>query len=528
MTAATQIRSQLPDVAAAVTWLRSQGARRLQSDSRQVQSGDAFVAWPGFASDGRQYVPAARAAGAVACLVEAQGLPDSLAAEPDVASLVGLKASAGWLASEFCGQPSTRVKVLAVTGTNGKTTTSWWLAQALAALGKPCGLMGTLGVGVPGVPEDPLKNMMPTGLTTPDPVMCHTTLQQWADQGVWACAVEASSIGVAEHRLAGVSVAVAVFTNFTQDHLDYHGSMDAYWLAKRAVFATPGLGAAVVNADDPRGAQLALELSNAMAGTGPDVWTVSLRPEAGARLTVVACQPTAEGMRCSVEERMADATTSRVSLVVPFVGAYNAANLLGVLATLRALGISLADAVQACARLTAVPGRMAAVKLPDADAPVLPMPPLPLVLVDYAHTPDALDKALQALRPVTRLRGGALHCLIGCGGDRDASKRPLMAASAEAAADHLCLTSDNPRSEDPMTILAHMVAGLQHPERTLVQPDRARAIAGVIAGAAANDVVLIAGKGHETTQDIGGVKLPFSDHDHALAALRSRVQEVQA
>ena len=524
--ATTSIQSLhlLSDVVAAVAWLRQHGVRRLQSDSRKVQSGDAFVAWPGLATDGRQYVQPALAAGAAACLVEAEGAPPALAALPNVACVKGLKPLAGWLASDFYGHPSARLHVVAVTGTNGKTTTTWWLAQALAALNKPCGMMGTLGVGLPGAAEAPLKAMQPTGLTTPDPVLCQTTLHQWSEQGVWACAVEASSIGVAEYRLAGLELAVAVFTNFTQDHLDYHGSMDAYWHAKRAVFATPGLRAAVVNMDDPRGAGLAGELAANASTAVPDLWTTSLRPQADARLTALDCQPTADGMRLVLQERLSGGATSCASLAVPFVGDYNAANLLGVLGAMRALGIDLPDAIRACEALTAVPGRMAAVQLQvlgQVNAQ------LPLVLVDYAHTPDALDKALQALQPVVRLRGGALHCVIGCGGDRDVTKRPLMAASAEAGANHVCLTSDNPRSEDPMTILGHMVAGLKFPDRALLQADRALAIAQVIGAAHPDDVVLIAGKGHETTQDIGGVKHPFSDHDHAWIALSKRAQEVQ-
>ncbi|MBY0463906.1 MAG: UDP-N-acetylmuramoyl-L-alanyl-D-glutamate--2,6-diaminopimelate ligase, partial [Burkholderiales bacterium] len=240
----------LTDVAAAVAWLRQKGVRHLQCDSRRVQPGDAFVAWPGFATDGRHYVPAALRAGALACVVEADGLPAALAGglwandaqqgtsvaqanEPIVASLTHLKAVTGQLAAAFYGNPSRQLKVVAVTGTNGKTSTTWWLAQALAALHKPCGVMGTLGVGVPGTGSQALDSLEATGLTTPDPVLCQATLRRWADQGVWACAAEASSIGIAEHRLAGTEMAVAVFTNFTQDHLDYHGSMAAYWQAKR-------------------------------------------------------------------------------------------------------------------------------------------------------------------------------------------------------------------------------------------------------------------------------------------------------
>jgi UDP-N-acetylmuramoyl-L-alanyl-D-glutamate--2,6-diaminopimelate ligase len=286
--------------------------------------------------------------------------------------------------------------------------------------------------------------------------------------------------------------------------------MAQYWAAKRALFAWPGLQAAVVNVDEPRGR----ELADALRGEGAlDLWSVSMA-DTTARLCARECRVTPGGMHLVVAEG-----THQLALDLPFVGDYNAANLLGVLASLRALGMPLAAAGEACRALTPVPGRMETVMTglpPDA-------PTLPLVLVDYAHTPDALNKALVALAPITRARGGRLHCVVGCGGDRDATKRPLMAAEAEAHAQHLCLTSDNPRSEDPAHILAQMLSGLKAPTQTRVEPDRARAIATVVAQAQAADVVLIAGKGHETTQEIAGVKHPFSDVEHARRALVARL-----
>lgn len=520
------IANRLAGVNDAVAWLRSQGAKRLQCDSRQVQPGDAFVAWPGFATDGRLFVPDALRAGAVACLVEADGLPHAFTDRPEVAGLSNLKAETGRLAALFYGHPSASMDVVAVTGTNGKTSTTWWLAQALTALGRRCGLMGTLGVGVPAPGADALAGLRATGLTTPDPVVCQATFRQWADDGIRACAIEASSIGLAEHRLAGTDIAVAVFTNFTQDHLDYHGSMQAYWQAKHALFQMPGLRAAVVNVDDPRGAALASELLAATKSEqpAPVVWSYSLRPDTAARLTARDLKATTAGQSCVVEERLSGGERVQARFSVPFVGSYNVANLLGVVASLRALGFSLVEALQACGALAPVPGRLAAV---NADSALPASDRLPLVLVDYAHTPDALEQVLLALRPVSQLRGGALHCVVGCGGDRDAGKRPLMAAKAEAGADRVCLTSDNPRSEDPMHILGQMSAGLKDPSTVSIQPDRAQAIAHVIANAAQPDVVLIAGKGHETTQDIQGVKHPFSDHQHALAALQQRWKDVQ-
>ncbi len=544
---------QLSSVDEALAWLKAVGVRSLQCDSRRVQPGDAFIAWPGLATDGRRYVLPALQAGACACLVEADGLleggwPAQWASGlpgddgvPLVAALSGLKAATGMLASAFFNQPSRDVAVVAITGTNGKTSTAWWLAQALAAAGWPCGVVGTLGVGLPGPASRALAHMHPTGLTTPDPVTLQTSLRQWANAGVRACAIEASSIGLVEHRLHGTEVRVAVFTNFTQDHLDFHGSMTSYWTAKRALFDWPGLQAAVVNVDDPQGRALAKDLEQR---PGFVLWTVSLHsldgdPVSGgaqtgratsSHLCVRQRQVTPWGMRLVVAEGVHTAM-----LDVPLVGDYNAANLLGVLASMRALGWSLQDAATACGQIGAVPGRMEQVNrllMPTTEGGCeqsgAPMPALPLVLVDYAHTPDALEKALQALQPLASARGGKLHAVVGCGGDRDATKRPLMAAAAESSARHLCLTSDNPRSENPLAILAQMQAGLAHPDLARVEPDRSRAIADQIALADVTDVVLIAGKGHETTQEVAGVKHPFSDQAHALAALQARMGQVRA
>ncbi len=490
----------------AVAWLRERGCRQLVADSRRVGAGDGFVAWPGAATDGRRFVPQALASGAAACLVEREGA-DAFAFEDDaVATLGGLKSACAPLAADFYDRPSEALDVVAFTGTNGKTSSAWWLAQLLQAAGRPCAVVGTLGVGQPG------GAWLSTGLTTPDPFMFHGALRQFADDGVKACAVEASSIGIAEGRLDATHVAVAAFTNFTQDHLDYHGDMASYWAAKRALFDWPGLRAAVVNIDDPQGAVLARELAQR---SELDLWTVSLT-DVSARLCVAEHQVTPQGVACVVRE-VGDNTATRLAL--PLVGSYNLSNLLGVLAAARALGVELSAALRACQVLTPVPGRMQSV--PGSEAG-------PMVLVDYAHTPDALEKALAALQPVTGARQGRLWCVVGCGGDRDPIKRPLMAAVAEREADVVVLTSDNPRSEDPQAILAQMVAGLRAPEQARVLPDRAAAIALSVAAAQPQDVVLIAGKGHEDYQEIQGVRRPFSDVSHAAAALAARIPGAQA
>ncbi|VTU22186.1 UDP-N-acetylmuramoyl-L-alanyl-D-glutamate--2, 6-diaminopimelate ligase [Variovorax sp. PBS-H4] len=484
----------------AAGWLKSRVRGALHADSRQVGQGDGFVAWPGAATDGRRHVVAALVQGAVACLVEAEGVESFNFDERDerIVRFAGLKAATGPIAAAFYGDPSSRLDLLAVTGTNGKTSTAWWLAQALAAhdATRPCAVVGTLGIGVP-------PDLSYTGLTTPDPVMLQRELRSFADRGFGACAIEASSIGIAERRLDGTRIAVAVFTNFTQDHLDYHGSMDAYWQAKAELFRWPGLRAAVVNIDDVHGASLVANLVERGEGA-PEVWTVSAAG-APARLTATNIGHGAQGLQFTVVEQGAAPQRMETHLI----GQYNVANLLGVLGTLRALGLTLAQAVAACARLDSVPGRMERVSVPGQA----------LVVVDYAHTPDALDKALAGLRPLARQRGGQLWCMFGCGGDRDTAKRPMMAAVAEKQADHVVLTSDNPRSEKPSAIISQILLGLARPEAAQVEPDRAEAIRQTVAQAAPEDVVLLAGRGHEAWQEIAGERIAFSDRAHAIDAM---------
>jgi UDP-N-acetylmuramoyl-L-alanyl-D-glutamate--2,6-diaminopimelate ligase len=500
---------QLHNVQDAARWLRSRVTGELRTDSRLVQPGDAFIAWPGAATDGRRYLAQALAQGASACLVEAQGHEAWVAAlqedaQPVLASMSGLKAQTGPVADAYYEHPTQAMPVLAVTGTNGKTSTAWWLAQALSSpvLCQACGLVGTLGVG--RVPD-----LVATGMTTPDPVLLQRQFRRFVDDGVTHCAIEASSIGLAEHRLDGTHIRVAVFTNFTQDHLDYHGDMARYWAAKEALFSWPGLRAAVINTDDPKGASLARQMASGML----DVWTCSR--QGPARLQARALR-SADGLAFEVIEG-----TEVHSLRTGLMGDYNIDNLLGVIGSLRALGVRLADAVLACAHLTAVPGRMQRVQTGASDQD------LPLVVVDYAHTPDAIAQALGALRAQAAARGGRLWCVLGCGGDRDAAKRPLMAAAAEVTADQVVLTSDNPRSESPDAIVAAMLAGLNRPQAAHIQLDRGQAIADVVAQAAAQDVVLVAGKGHEAEQEIQGVRHPFSDVVQAQAALHQRAAQRQ-
>lgn len=505
---------QMHDPAQVAQWLQACGVRQLHCDSRRLQPGDAFVAWPGAAQDGRRYVPAAFRAGAVACVVERDGAEAFGLDAPRVLAVQGLKHSVGELAHHFYRAPSTELPLLAITGTNGKTSTAWWTAQLLSALGQPCGLIGTLGMGQPG------HELVPTGLTTPDPVMLQAALRGFADQGLRACVLEASSIGLEEGRLNGARVHSAVFTNLTQDHLDYHHSMQAYWRAKRALFDWPGVQVAVLNIDDPHGAELAARLQPRVQAGALEVWTLSTEGQA-ARLRVPQWSMTDTGLRCTVVETLPDSTDTAPGVVeLPLVGEYNLYNLLSAVALARAQGHSLARTLQACAALTPVPGRMQSA-WPGLDADTASH--LPLVLADYAHTPDALEKALRALQPLALQRGGRLWCVVGCGGDRDVGKRPLMAAVAEREAARVLLTSDNPRTEPPLQILADMRVGLSHPDAAHIEPDRALAIAQAVAQAAPADVVLLAGKGHENYQEVLGVRQSFSDLAQARAALQQRL-----
>lgn len=511
MTAATApVLLHTPEQAS--QWLHQRVTGQLRTDSRFVRPGDGFLAWPGAASDARQHVSVALASGA-ACLVEYQGLAAFDLSGDSLAGYAGLKAASGPIAAAYFEHPSRRLDVVAVTGTNGKTSTAWWLAQALESLppGAPStdapaltGLVGTLGLKkLPqaggSLPADPA--LQATGLTTPDPVLLQSYLRQLVDAGSRACIMEASSIGLSEHRLAGTQIRVAIFTNFSQDHLDYHGGMTAYWEAKAALFNWPGLQAAVINIDDSKGAELAASLQ----ARGLAIWTVSYQSPAHLRAQNITYQ--GGGLHFSIQENGQNHT-----LATQLIGQYNVSNLLCVLAGLRCLGVPLDAAVQACGNLGPVPGRM------QRFGGIAQ----PLAVVDYAHTPDALDKALAALRTVALQRGGKLWCVFGCGGNRDTTKRPLMAAVAEKNADQVVVTSDNPRHEKPETIISQILLGLSHCDSVHVQADRALAITQTLAQAGAADVVLVAGKGHEDTQEIAGIKHAFSDAAQVQAALAAR------
>ncbi|HMO48021.1 MAG TPA: UDP-N-acetylmuramoyl-L-alanyl-D-glutamate--2,6-diaminopimelate ligase [Rubrivivax sp.] len=501
--------AHLPHAAAAAQWLAARGAAGLCTDHRRLRPGDAFLAWPGYANDARRFVAAALRSGAAACLVDDHHLASFGFDDARIAAVTHLKDLVGPIAHQFLGKPSERLQIVAVTGTNGKTSTAWWVAQALSRLGRRCGLVGTLGIGEP--PPAGTGGLggglVPSGMTTPDAVQLQQSLHDFAAEGLAACAIEASSIGLQERRLAGTHIDVALFTNLTLDHLDYHADMAAYWRAKRALFAWPGLKAAVLNIDDAHGAELAATLRHAPLA----LWTCSTqRP---ARLSAHGVHHAAEGLSFELREG-----EQIVALRSALIGEFNVSNLLLVVGALRALGVPLADAAHAVEQLDPVPGRMQRVRLEALALPGL----LPEVVVDYAHSPDALEKALQTLQPLARRRGGQLWCVFGCGGNRDAAKRPMMGAIAARLADRVVLTSDNPRDEAPGYILSQILAGITGHDEVDVIEDRRQAIGAALAAAAPADLVLLAGKGHEDTQEVAGVKREFSDAREALAALRRR------
>lgn len=494
----------------AAHWLKGKVSRELWTDSRQVRAGDGFIAWPGGNADGRQFVRSCLEQGAGACLVEKQGFETFgiASSNSQVASYANLKPATGLIAAEYYGHPSQSIDVIAVTGTNGKTSTVWWLAQALthveSVAAKKCGLVGTLGVGQAKSLDESNEAVVPllaNGLTTPDPVLLQQTFRRFVNAGFTACAIEASSIGIEEHRLAGTVINVAVFTNFTHDHLDYHSSMDAYWLAKEKLFNWPTLKAAVINVDDPKGKELVASL----ARRSVDVWTTSTRSVA--RIQAQDICYSATGLKFSLVEG-----SERHSLQTALIGEYNIANMLGVIATLRLCGVDLINAVEICQRLTAVPGRMECISHKNQ----------PAVVIDYAHTPDALKNALGALRLMANERQGQLICVFGCGGNRDALKRPLMAATAEHDADKVIVTADNSRQEPEDEIFADIMAGFTNRAVAKLVRDRSLAISQAVLEARPNDVILVAGKGHEDYQDEKGQKKYFSDKEQALAALMRR------
>jgi UDP-N-acetylmuramoyl-L-alanyl-D-glutamate--2,6-diaminopimelate ligase len=485
----------------ALAWLRAQApaARDLHLDSRKLAPGDVFVALRGARVDGRAFIDAAVARGAAAVLVEAQGWSGS-AAVP-LLTLPNLAAGLGELAAAWYGTPSAELLSIGVTGTNGKTSCSQWIAQLLTTAGRRCAVVGTVGSGFPG------GDWRDAELTTPDALSLQRELRRLRAAGAQALALEVSSIGLDQGRVAGMHFDLALFTNLTRDHLDYHGSMAAYEVAKTRLFEWPGLRHVVVNLDDPMGLRLVERLAarDSVAVTGYGLSTA--HAPVARRLQAQNVRATAQGLSFAVV-----AGEQRALLEVPLVGQFNVANLLGVLGCALAAGVDFDTACRQLPRLVPPPGRMQ--RVGGADGP--------LAVIDYAHTPDALAQALAALRPAARARGGTLWVVFGAGGDRDPGKRAPMGEAAARGADRLVITSDNPRSEDPAAIVAAVARGAAAARQCQCIVDRAAAIAHALAEAAPADVVLIAGKGHESYQEIAGRRLPFSDLHQARAVLDGR------
>lgn len=493
-------------------WIQAVAAGgRLVSDSRRVQPGDVFFAYPGDALDGRRFIGAAIDAGAAAVVYDDAGFVwDDTLATPHLA-VPELKKQAGPIAHAVLDYPDRAMFTVAVTGTNGKTSCALWTAQALARLGEAAAVIGTLGVGLIKGKTEPQFDV--TGYTTPDAVLLAQTLAGLRREGASALAIEASSIGLVQERTAGMHVDVALFTNLTRDHLDFHGDMASYEAAKTRLFEWDGLQQAVVNLDDAAGQRLVAHLRTrfpALAVTGYTLQAGVAAPDGVALLRASGMRSKNAGTEFQVETPGGNATVK-----TRLVGNYNVSNTLAVLGALLARGVALKAAVEAIETLAPAPGRMQQMGGQDA----------PMIVIDYAHTPDALEKTLEALRQVANDRGGQLWCVFGCGGDRDPGKRPQMGRIAQAA-DQVLVTSDNPRSEEPAAIIAQIVAGMDraHPgSRLQTVEDRASAILLAVKQAGKQDVILLAGKGHEPYQEIKGRKMPFSDADHASLALTARL-----
>ncbi len=484
------------NAAAILEWLERHIAptANLCLDSRQIKAGDAFFACLGHQGDGREYEVQAVQQGAVA-IVREQG---DQAVDPGVPVLQvpNLSALLGEVAHEWWGRPSEAMTVVAVTGTNGKTSTVQWVSSALNHSQVPCGTIGTLGVTLPD------GSNLGGVLTTPDVLTVHRSLAAIRAQGGNAVALEASSIGLEQGRLDGVRIDIAGFTNLTHDHLDYHHSMEEYKQAKLRLFSWPGLRSIVVNADDATGRELM------QAGLAARVISYSMsQPEVDLL---------AQDVHTGADGQVFNLVTAHgtAQILTHLLGEHNVANLLLVAGVLQEVGWPVSKIARIMDKLESVPGRLQIVTPSSTSGR---QQPLPLVVVDYAHTADALERALQALREVASVRGGKLICVFGCGGNRDTAKRPIMGEVAARLADSVLVTTDNPRFEDPADIIRQIVAGM--PAAPAVQMDRARAILSAIWAASPDDIVLLAGKGHETYQEVQGERSVFDDSDWAKAAL---------
>jgi len=467
----------------------------IASDSRQLGRAYLFLACQGINSHGLDYLAEAKAAGVSAVAYDASTSEAPTDIGVPMLAIDNLADKLGEIGNRFYGRPSEALGVIGVTGTNGKTTVAWLVAQCAQLLGERCGYLGTLGYGVDDIEES-------QGMTTPGAVELHGRLARFVEQGASYAAIEVSSHALSQGRVDGVRFEAALFTNLTRDHLDYHANMRDYFEAKARLFLESDTRNRIVNLDSEFGTQLA-------ARCGQEVITVSTnfdrvangRPYVFVRSVVAHGQGSDVGFVSSWGDG---------SFSLPLPGDFNVANAAIVLALMLQQGVSLDSACEVLSKVQAPPGRMERVAAEGAA-----------VYVDYAHTPNAMEAALRALRVHSR---GKLWCVFGCGGDRDAGKRPLMGRAAERLADRVVITSDNPRGEDPGQIIDEVMSGLVRPKQATVIEDRAAAIAWTIGQASDADIVLIAGKGHESCQQIGKELRPFSDYAVAETALLAGVK----
>ncbi len=468
-------------------------ATNLVLDSRSIKPGDLFIAYKGAAFDGRDFIDDAIAKGASAVLAEGEERVEyrgktPVFFTPHIVSAIGL------IAAKFYHHPSNALKVIGITGTNGKTSCAHFIASALHELNLVCGVIGTLGNGLYG-------HLQATNLTTPDAITLQKTLAGFLKQEAKYVAMEVSSHSLDQGRINGINFFVSIYTNLTRDHLDYHGSMENYGNAKKKLFESTATHCSVMNADDEWGLSMLHELQNKghiyAYGTTPAKLPAHI-PYVEAKNV----QLDLEGIRAEIHSPWGVG-----ELRAGIMGKFNVSNLLAVFTTLCLLGIPFKKALQAIAQLKSVDGRMQFLGGNEK----------PLVVVDYSHTPDALEKALMALRHHC---AGKLYCIFGCGGDRDRGKRPIMAGIAEQLSDYVVLTDDNPRTESAEQIFADIKAGFSKPAQVVIQHDRAEAIQYAIKQAKKGDCILIAGKGAETYQIIGTEKFPFSDVEQVILALK--------
>jgi UDP-N-acetylmuramoyl-L-alanyl-D-glutamate--2,6-diaminopimelate ligase len=490
----------------------------MTSDTRTLKAGDVMLAYPVGNSrqltDNRVHIPQALSLGASLVLYEPRGLIEELKTvckDSRCVAVNNLAEQAGEISANWYGHPSRLMRVVGVTGTNGKTTVSQWLSQALHSVNQPSGVIGTLGAGI-------VNDLTMTGFTTPDAARLQSLLKEIQEHGANSIVVEVSSHALDQGRVNGINFDTVVITNLSQDHLDYHGDMQQYAAAKKKILDLPEVKHVVVNADDEFGQDCLQYLAKKMGNTNITVWAYATKSENLLSLPCFAKQPIRKVLATDLQmndqgmkfQLMIDDEDTGL-IQSHMVGSFNVSNALAVFACLLAGGKAIKSAKNSIEQLQTVQGRMELIPRSTTRQP--------MAVIDFAHTPDALEQVLKTLREIAKQRAGQLWCVFGCGGERDVLKRPIMGRIAESLADHVMVTSDNPRNEVPEKIMADILVGFELPEKAHVNTDRATAILQIIRQAKPEDVVLIAGKGHEETQEIAGKKHSFSDRVHVQLAM---------